>query len=494
MRETTRLAPDRGANQNGVRRLTADGIERLKLTLHIAPRSFAFTVLLGLFAALPALSVDMSAPTLALLPAALGTTPDTRRAYLVSFHGRFRVGTSRRRRAVRRTTDDDRSCWAAWPASRRPAPPARWPHPGTMLIICRLIQGFGAGSCAVIAFAMVQDLFEGDAARAKRSYVTVIFVAVPMLAPALGSVLMNLFGWRSVFGVLAIGGRGTARRHLGWRRERASRLATTAPVSTSHRSGQRTAVAGLPVRSHLLANALSYGAIFAYIAGSPVVIIGQMGRSSAVFAAVFACTAAALAAGAWTSGRLSRRGVDVKALLDPSLLAAAAATFALAAVSLSGITSGAVLIPLLLAVLYARGIIAPNLQHLAIERQRRPGRRGVRGRRRFAIAVGRAGERRGGVAVAVVRPERARRNHGPARRRCVGHLARDQFVIPGRKDWLTARHVMAGRYKAANPRSGNANKARRGGGVRAQSALAIVSAAGSNGHARRLRTITAYSP
>src|ERR1700690_3976763 len=42
--------------------------------LRIAPRSFAFTVLLGLFAALPAFSVDVSAPTLALLPAALQTT------------------------------------------------------------------------------------------------------------------------------------------------------------------------------------------------------------------------------------------------------------------------------------------------------------------------------------------------------------------------------------------------------------------------------------
>ena len=42
--------------------------------MRIAPRSFAFTALLGLFAALPALSIDISAPTLALLPEALGTT------------------------------------------------------------------------------------------------------------------------------------------------------------------------------------------------------------------------------------------------------------------------------------------------------------------------------------------------------------------------------------------------------------------------------------
>jgi DHA1 family bicyclomycin/chloramphenicol resistance-like MFS transporter len=119
-----------------------------------------------------------------------------------------------------------------------------------------------------------------------------------------------------------------------------------------------------------LANALSYGVIFAYISGSPVVIIGQMGLSTEVFAGVFACTAAALTAGAWTSGRLSRGGASAAALVNPGLLATAAAALALAAVSLLGFISGAILIPLLLAILFARGIIAPNLQHLAIERQR----------------------------------------------------------------------------------------------------------------------------
>jgi DHA1 family bicyclomycin/chloramphenicol resistance-like MFS transporter len=57
-------------------------------------------------------------------------------------------------------------------------------------------------------------------------------------------------------------------------------------------------------------------------------------------------------------------------LLDHSLIVAAAATVILAGITLSGIMSGAIVIPLLLIILYTRGIIAPNLQHLAIERQR----------------------------------------------------------------------------------------------------------------------------
>jgi MFS transporter, DHA1 family, multidrug resistance protein len=336
-------------------------------TLPIAPQSFAFTVLLGLFAALPALSIDVSAPTLALLPSVLHTSRTLAGLTLSLFMVGFALG-----QLLGGNLSDDRG--------RRPvllgglvcftlsAVACAFSQSGGVLAICRLIQGFGAGACFVVSFAMVQDLFEGDAARAKRSFVTVIFGAIPMVAPATGSVLIHWFGWRSVHWVLALG--GALLLIVTWAGIAESKVADD-PIQP--RAGQNVAVllwrdAGF-VRI-ALANALSYGAIFAYIAGSPVVIIGQMGLSSSIFAGVFASTAAALAVGAWTSGWLSHKGVDAMALLDRSLLLAGVATAILAAVSLFGIASGAILIPLLLTILYARGIIAPNLQHIAIERQR----------------------------------------------------------------------------------------------------------------------------
>jgi DHA1 family bicyclomycin/chloramphenicol resistance-like MFS transporter len=239
---------------------------------------------------------------------------------------------------------------------------------GGVLALSRLIQGLGAGSCFVISFAMVQDLFEGDVARAKRSYVTVIFGAVPMVAPAAGSILIYWFGWRSVHWVLALA--GTILLAIAWIGIAESKPADDPVAAQPDQRGVITLWKDSGFVRVAVANALSYGSIFAYIAGSPVVIIGQMGLPAAVFAGVFASTAAALSAGAWTSGWLTRKGVDATILLNWSLLAAAAAAVMLAVVTLYGCISGAVLIPLLLVVLYARGIIAPNLQHLAIDRQR----------------------------------------------------------------------------------------------------------------------------
>ncbi len=335
--------------------------------MRIAPESFAFTFLLGLFAALPALSIDISAPTLVLLPKALGTSRPVAVLTLSLFMGGFALGQlSGGRLSDRR--------------GRRPVLLAglvgytvagiacTLSSTGPALVISRFIQGLGAGACSVLSFAMVQDLFEGDNARAKRSFVTVVFGAVPILAPAIGSLLTDLAGWRAVHGVLAIaGGSLSVITWFGVAESKGTAMEASLPTNLRNAVRLRDDSRFVWLA---LANALSYGGVFAYIAGSPVIIMGQMGLSSAMFAAIFASTASALTAGAWTSGLLSRRGFGAAALLGPSLSAAAAATLALAAASLAGTTSGALLMLPLLVALFTRGVIAPNLQHLAIERRR----------------------------------------------------------------------------------------------------------------------------
>ena len=334
--------------------------------MQIAPKSRGFTVVLGLFAALPALSIDLSAPTLPLLPDALATSRAIAGLTLSLFMVGFAIG-----QLGGGSLSDGRG--------RRPAllfglagftvagVSCALAASGGTLAFSRLIQGFCAGVCAVVAFAMVQDLFEGDTARTKRSYVTMIFTAVPILAPALGSVLTDRFGWRSVHGILAVG--GGLLLLVTWLGVAESRFpGLDMPPFTDRTTARIWGDSSFVCIT--LANALSYACIFAYIAGSPVVIIGQMGLPSTVFAGVFACTAIALAAGAWTSGELSRRGVAAAALLDVSLVVGAGAAVALAVASLYGVLAGTIVVPLLMVVLFTRGLIAPNMQHLAIERQR----------------------------------------------------------------------------------------------------------------------------
>lgn len=330
----------------------------------IRPNSLLFTALLGMFAALPPLSIDLSAPTLPLLPVKLATTETvaglTLSLFMVGFAlGQLGAGSLSDEWGRRPILICGLTCFVSSGIACTLAPT------GLVLAISRLIQGFGAGACAVIAFAMVQDLFEGDVARTKRSYVATIFTATPILAPAAGSVLVGQFGWRSVHAVLAV--LGLMLLIVTW-------LGVVESRDVRSASGRLNK--GVAVRLYLdtpflliaAANALSYGVIFVYIAASPLVIIGELGYSSTVFAGVFACTALALTMGAWTNGCLSRRGVGTHALINPAFIGNVIATAALALAGLTQNMSGYIILPLLMAILFARGILAPNLQHLAIER------------------------------------------------------------------------------------------------------------------------------
>lgn len=67
------------------------------------------------------------------------------------------------------------------------------------LLAGRLLQGLGAGCGAVVSRAMLRDSFEGAALRNALSYIAMAAAITPVLAPALGGILGDVFGWQSVF-------------------------------------------------------------------------------------------------------------------------------------------------------------------------------------------------------------------------------------------------------------------------------------------------------
>lgn len=68
-----------------------------------------------------------------------------------------------------------------------------------ILLLGRVIQGIGVAGPKIASRALIRDLYKGPAMARIMSFVMVIFILVPMLAPWFGQKVMLLGSWRWVF-------------------------------------------------------------------------------------------------------------------------------------------------------------------------------------------------------------------------------------------------------------------------------------------------------
>jgi DHA1 family bicyclomycin/chloramphenicol resistance-like MFS transporter len=75
-----------------------------------------------------------------------------------------------------------------------------------MMIVGRILQGIGLSAPRTISIAMIRDRFSGNYMAKVMSFVVVIFILVPVVAPALGKIMLDSYGWKSIFyGQLLLG-------------------------------------------------------------------------------------------------------------------------------------------------------------------------------------------------------------------------------------------------------------------------------------------------
>lgn len=68
------------------------------------------------------------------------------------------------------------------------------------LLIARFVQGLGAAGPRIVGLALVRDLYDGREMARITSFVMMIFIIVPALAPSLGQAIIWASGWHGVFG------------------------------------------------------------------------------------------------------------------------------------------------------------------------------------------------------------------------------------------------------------------------------------------------------
>jgi MFS transporter, DHA1 family, multidrug resistance protein len=233
------------------------------------------------------------------------------------------------------------------------------------LIALRFVQGLAGAGGIVISRAVVRDLHSG--ARAVRLFSSLMLVTglAPILAPLVGGQLLAISSWEGIFISLSILSALIAiLTALG--------LRETLPPERRVPSGLRRTVQtmGMLLRDrsflgHALAGGLTFGALFAYISGSPFVLQGIYGLSPQGFSLAFALNGLGLVAASQVNARIVERLGPTRLLRRALASVVASACALLVVVSIGDLPVWAVLVPMF-AIVSSIPFVLPNSTALAL--------------------------------------------------------------------------------------------------------------------------------
>jgi MFS transporter, DHA1 family, multidrug resistance protein len=234
-----------------------------------------------------------------------------------------------------------------------------------VLMALRFVQGLAGAGAVVIVGAVVRDLYSGAAAARLFSSLIMVMGLAPILAPLAGAQVLALTSWRGIFLVLALlSALIAALVAVGLGETLAQERRSTRGLGHTLQT-MRALLRDRWFVGHALAGALGFGALFAYVAGSPFVLQGIYGVSPQLYSVLFAMNGVGLIAASQVNARLVVR-FGPERMLHAGLLGIAAASGTLLAVGLTGgLGVGAVLVPMFV-VVSSLPFVLPNSMALAL--------------------------------------------------------------------------------------------------------------------------------
>jgi len=70
-----------------------------------------------------------------------------------------------------------------------------------VMLIGRVIQGMGGAGPRIITVAIIRDQYQGRAMARVMSFITTVFILVPIVAPLVGQTILLVAHWRAIFGL-----------------------------------------------------------------------------------------------------------------------------------------------------------------------------------------------------------------------------------------------------------------------------------------------------
>ena len=333
--------------------------------LVIPVTSFFYIVMLGLMSALPPFGIDVGLPAIPNMQAELNVTlaqaTQTLTLFLVGFaFGPVLFGPLSDHYGRKPILLFGVALFSLAALGCAVAPSIE------ILFVLRVIQGIGAGAAASLPAAIVRDVFRGEMALNRQSYVAMVNAVTPLIAPLVGAAIISFGDWRSIYEALTVVGAILFMSvWLGYQ-ETAPRVQTENTVLRSALLSYRQVLSN---RNYLIATGLfsaTFGIMFAYISSSSSVFMNLFGASATTFGCLFALTAMGEILGAACNARLAPR-FGAERLLCVAVLGCFMASATLLALALLGVQSIALCATLVVVSNFCAGVIMPTATHHALK-------------------------------------------------------------------------------------------------------------------------------
>ena len=265
-----------------------------------------FVVLMAALMASNALAIDAMLPALPAIGEALGVGEDNRRQLVITFYllgfgaAQIGYGPLADRFGRKRLLIASMLLYALFGARAGIA------GSFALLLAARGLQGVAAAGTRVLVVAIVRDRFHGPAMARIMSLVMIVFMVVPVLAPAFGQGVLEIASWRHIFIGLAVYGLALA-LWSGLRlpetlAEEARRPLSAASIAeaTAETLRSRASI------GNTVAATLTFGALFSFIGSIQQIVFDVFGRPE-LLGLAFALIAAPMAGSSWLNSRLVMR-------------------------------------------------------------------------------------------------------------------------------------------------------------------------------------------
>jgi len=235
------------------------------------------------------------------------------------------------------------------------------------LLLGRFIQGIGVSGPKIVSRAMIRDQFEGPAMARITSFVMMVFILVPMLAPALGQLILWYTDWRGIFAMFLVFALVIS-LWFGTRQPETLTVERRLPLSISQLWSSCKIVFGQPrVMAYATASGMLFGALLVYLATAQALFTDLYQRGDE-FVLYFALLASGIAISSFINGKLVMRyGVQRLAIIGLCGMLLASGWLLVSALPNQGIPSFASFLGCCFFLFFFIGVLFGNLNALAMQ-------------------------------------------------------------------------------------------------------------------------------